>query len=180
MVKGHQVQMASRTENKDEDVEQQSARLLQSDVASVRRDFKLKLTVLDIIEEGHKAAAVAIASSIVIGLLMGMTLPVDHNIPGMLSCCSVTCSMRTAAALSKASMPWCDACTSSFWEEVCWHEASCNILRRGLSDLQSGTRGQATSWDGPTLRAGGLAGRYSFMPYLGAFASKYARKLCSF
>ncbi len=94
MVKGRQVQMASRTcEIKDEDVEHQSARLLQSDAAAVRRDFRLKLTVLDIIEEGHKAAAVAIASSILIGLLMGMTLPVDHNIPGMFSCCSLICSV---------------------------------------------------------------------------------------
>ena len=88
------MQMASRTcEIKDEDVEHQSARLLQSDAAAVRRDFRLKLTVLDIIEEGHKAAAVAIASSILIGLLMGMTLPVDHNIPGMFSCCSLICSV---------------------------------------------------------------------------------------
>ena len=53
-----------------------------SDATSVRRDFNLKLTVLDIIEEGHKAAAVAIASSIVIGFIMGIILPVDHNIPG--------------------------------------------------------------------------------------------------
>ena len=115
MVKGHQVQMASRgCENKDEDVEQQSARLLLSDATSVRRDFNLKLSVLDIIEEGHKAAAVAIASSIVIGLLMGMTLPVDHNIPGMLSCCSLICGMTP-----HASMPECDACISTFWEDVC-------------------------------------------------------------
>lgn len=78
--------MASRTcDAKDEDVEQQSMRLLQSDAASVRRDFNLKLTVLDLIEEGHKAAAVAIASSLVIGFIMGMTLPVDHNIPGRTS-----------------------------------------------------------------------------------------------
>ena len=80
------MQMASRTyESKDEDVEQQSMRLLQSDAATVRRKFNLKLTVLDLIEEGHKAAAVSIASSLVIGFIMGMTLPVDHNIPGKTS-----------------------------------------------------------------------------------------------
>ena len=85
MVKEHQVQMASRNcVRKDDDVEQQSIRLLQSDATSVRRDFNLKLTVLDIIEEGHKAAAVAIASSIVLGYIMGMILPMDPNIPGRL------------------------------------------------------------------------------------------------
>ena len=75
--------MASRnSSSKSEDVEQQSIRLLQSDAEAVRRDFRLKLTVLDIIEEGHKAAAAAIASSIFIGLVLGLALPVDQNIPG--------------------------------------------------------------------------------------------------
>ena len=113
MVKGHQVQMASRTsEIKDEDVEQQSARLLQSDVASVRRDFKLKLTVLDIIEEGHKAAAVAIASSIVDWAPYGHDPSCGSQHPryALVLLCDLQ-HENSRSSGHKASMPWCDACT---------------------------------------------------------------------
>ena len=68
--------------NKREDEEQQSVSLLQRDAEAVTRDFQLKLTVLDLIEEGHKAAAVAIGTAIAIGIILGFTLPVDQNIPG--------------------------------------------------------------------------------------------------
>lgn len=88
--------MASRASvNKTQDVEEQSISLLQSDAEAVVRDFSLRLTVLDIIEEGHKAAAMAILSSVVIGFVLGISLPVDQNIPGdslrLLSCSLVYC-----------------------------------------------------------------------------------------
>ena len=75
--------MASRgSADKLDDEEQQSVSLLQSNAEAVTRDFQLKLTILDLIEEGHKAAAVAIGASIVIGIILGFTLQVDQNIPG--------------------------------------------------------------------------------------------------
>ena len=91
--------MASRASvNKTEDVEEQSISLLQSDAEAVVRDFSLRLTVLDIIEEGHKAAAMAIFSSVVIGFVLGISLPVDQNIPGdslRLFLCSLVYCMQT-------------------------------------------------------------------------------------
>lgn len=90
--------MASRASvSKAEDVEEQSISLLQSDAEAVVRDFSLRLTVLDIIEEGHKAAAMAIFSSVVIGFVLGISLPVDQNIPGnslRLFLCSLVYSMQ--------------------------------------------------------------------------------------
>lgn len=71
--------------NKTDDAEQPSTSLLQMDAEAVRKDFNLKLTVLDIIEEGHKAAAVAIFSAVIVGVVLGLSLPIDPNIPGDLN-----------------------------------------------------------------------------------------------
>ena len=75
--------------DKSDDAEQQSISLLQSDAEAVSRDFRLRLTVLDLIEEGHKAAGIAISAALVTGVVLGLSLPVDHNIPGKKGHCAV-------------------------------------------------------------------------------------------
>ena len=87
--------MTSRVSaDKSEDEAQQSISLLQSDAEAVSRDFRLRLTVLDLIEEGHKAAGIAISAALVTGVVLGLSLPVDHNIPGgkALSCSAICCA----------------------------------------------------------------------------------------
>ena len=85
--------MTSRVSaDKSDDAEQHSISLLQSDAEAVNTDFRLRLTVLDLIEEGHKAAGIAISAALVVGIVLGLSLPVDHNVPGEEAlCCSAIC-----------------------------------------------------------------------------------------
>ena len=79
--------MSSRiSADKSDEAEQQSNGLLQSDAEAVNVDFNLRLTVLDLIEEGHKAAGIAISVALIAGIILGLSLPVDRNVPGENAC----------------------------------------------------------------------------------------------
>ena len=54
--------------------------------------------MLDLIEEGHKAAGIAISAALVTGVVLGLSLPVDHNIPGEEALC---CSARYCAWMAR-------------------------------------------------------------------------------
>ncbi len=111
--------MTSRVSaDKSDDAEEQSISLLQSDAEAVSRDFRLRLTVLDLIEEGHKAAGIAISAALVTGVVLGLSLPVDHNIPGEALCYSAGwCAWM--GRKHKASLTAAVTRSASLWSSNC-------------------------------------------------------------
>ena len=105
--------------DKSDDAEEQSISLLQSDAEAVSRDFRLRLTVLDLIEEGHKAAGIAISAALVTGVVLGLSLPVDHNIPGEKALCYSAGCCAWMGRKHKASLTAAVTRSASIWSSNC-------------------------------------------------------------
>jgi hypothetical protein len=152
------LQIASENSaDKATDEERQSASLLQRDAEAVTRESQLKLTILNLIEDGHKAAAVAIGASIVLGIVLGYTLPVDHNIPGKSSQNTLhVLALQHMLESLVLSLPKSSKVSCSVFASVQLSPVG-NFLQRGMLE-------QATFWAGHILLAGGLDGKLLHIP----------------